>query len=78
MWTSAAMAASGVDYFTRIEARMAAAIEGALSRGWATPGRVVLMGSSRHALRHPCTFHGEESRTCPQGWRISPSCTGRA
>ena len=50
MWTSAAMAASGVDYFSRIEARMAAAIEGALSRGWATPGRVVLMGSSRHGF----------------------------
>ena len=44
------MAARGVDYFSRIEARMAAAIEGALSRGWATPGRVVLMGSSRHAF----------------------------
>ena len=50
MWTSAAMAVRGVDYFSRIEARMAAAIDGALSRGWATPGRVVLMGSSRHAF----------------------------
>ena len=50
MWTSAAMATRGVDYFSRIEARMAAAIDGALSRGWATPGRVVLMGSSRHGF----------------------------
>ena len=50
MWTSASMAASGVDYFSRIEARMAAAVDGALSRGWARPGRVVLMGSSRHAF----------------------------
>ena len=50
MWTSASMATRGVDYFSRIEARMAAAIDGALSRGWATPGRVVLMGSSRHAF----------------------------
>ena len=50
MWTSAAMAASGVDFFNRIEARMAAAVSGALSRGWAAPGRVVLMGSSRHAF----------------------------
>ena len=50
MWTSAAMATRGVDYFSRIEARMAAAIEGAQSRGWATPGRVVLMGSSRHGF----------------------------
>ena len=30
---------------------MAAAIDGALSRGWARPGRVVLMGSSRHGIR---------------------------
>ncbi len=50
MWTSAAMAARGVDYFSRIEARMAAAVSGALSRGWVKPGRVVLMGSSRHAF----------------------------
>ena len=50
MWTSAAMATRGVDYFSRIEARMAAAIDGALSREWATPGRVVLMGSSRHGF----------------------------
>ena len=50
MWTSAAMAVRGVDYFSRIEARMAAAVSGALSRGWAKPGRVVLMASSRHAF----------------------------
>ena len=50
MWKSASMATRGVDYFARIEARMAAAIDGALSRGWATPGRVVLMGSSRHGF----------------------------
>ena len=50
MWASAAMAVRGFDCFSRIEARLGAAVSVALSRRWATPGRVVLMGSSRHGF----------------------------
>ena len=77
MWTSAAMATRGVDYFSRIEARMAAAIEGALSRGWATPGRVVLMGRLAPRLRHP-RGDGQEPGRVRRGGAPAPSCTGRA
>ncbi len=50
LWATAAMAARGVDVFERMEKRLAAVVSDALARGFARPGRVAMMGSSRHGF----------------------------
>ena len=56
-------AGRGEDGFARMEARLRAVIDHALARGYTRPGRVVVMGSSRHgfAILHSMALNPDVS-----------------
>ena len=56
-------AASGVDGFALMEARIRAVIDDALAKEYTRPGRVVVMGSSRHgfAILHSMALNADVS-----------------